>query len=207
MHYKKCERKERMIRIMKKVLSTILITLVAMLMLGTVSMATTEAELEEYVYSVHEIAGAKIKMRDTDKVKLEKFFKENDLTDEQATEIKGIVEKAIKVMNEDGASAPDKISTTAKKQELLGYAEQVASILGYTVSFDSTENRLDIYKNGTQVDSLYWGVYVDENGNQVATTEPSLAKTGSTNYLYVIGAGVVLIAGITFVIARKKANA
>ena len=68
-------------------------------------------------------------------------------------------------------------------------------------------NGLDVYKDGTQVDSLYWGVYVDENGNKVSTSEPQLAKTGSTNYIYAIAAGVVLIAGIAYVVARKKANA
>ncbi len=192
---------------MKKVFSTLLIALVAMLMLGTVSMATTEAELEEYLYSVHEIGGAKVKIRDTDKVKLEKFFKENDVTDAQATEVKGIIENALKLMNDDGAASPEKLSTVEKKQQLLEYSRKVASILGYTVSYDGTEKRLDVYKDGTQVDSLYWGVYVDENGNAVSTTEPQLAKTGSTNYIYAIAAGVVLIAGIAYVVARKKANA
>lgn len=193
--------------VMKKVFSTILIALVAMLMLGTVSMATTEAELEEYLYSVHEVGGAKVQIRDTDKVKLEKFFKENKITDAQATEVKEIIDNALKLMNDDGAASPEKISTVAKKQELLEYARKVASILGYTVSYDGTEKRLDVYKDGTQVDSLYWGVYVDENGNKVSTTEPKLAQTGSTNYIYAIAAGVVLIAGIAYVVARKKANA
>ena len=38
----------------------------------------------------------------------------------------------------------------------------------------------------------------------VITTEPSAIKTGSTNYIYVIAGGLVLIAGTTLVIARKK---
>ena len=136
-----------------------------------------------------------------------RFFKENDVTDAQATEVKGIIDSALKLMNDDGAASPEKLSTVAKKQELLEYSRKVASILGYTVSYDGTEKRLDVYKDGTQVDSLYWGVYVDENGNKVSTTEPQLAKTGSTNYIYAIAAGVVLIAGIAYVVARKKANA
>ena len=192
---------------MKKIISTMLIALMAILMLGTVSMATTEKELEEYMYSEHTIGGTTFIIRDTDKAKLEKFFNENELTDAQATEIKDIIEKAIKFMSEDGADMPNKVSTAAKKQELLSYAREVAAVLGYTVSYDSTETRLDIYKDGAQVDSLYWGYVVTKDGKKVATTEPKLIKTGSTNYLYVIGAGVVLIAGITFIIARKKANA
>lgn len=192
---------------MKKVISTLLIALIAILMLGTVSMATTEKELEDYMYSEHTIGGTTFKIQETDKAKLEKFFNENELTDAQATEIKDIIEKAIKFMSDDGADMPNKMSTTDKKTELLSYAQQVAAILGYTVSYDATETRLDIYKDGTQIDSLSWGYIVTKNGEKVATTEPNLIKTGSTNYLYAIGAGVVLIAGITFVIARKKANA
>ena len=64
-------------------------------------------------------------------------------------------------------------------------------------------------KNGTLVDSLNWGVevVVDKTTNKpktVVTTEPKAVKTGSTNYVYAIAAGVVVIAGITLVVARKK---
>lgn len=192
---------------MKKIISTMLIALMAIFMLGTVSMATTEKELEEYMYSEHTIGGTTYVIRDKDKVKLQKFFKENNVTDAQATEIKNIIEKAIKLMTNDGADMPNEVSTKAKKKELLAYAKEVASILGYTVSYDATETRLDIYKDGTQVDSLKWGYVVTKDGKKVATTEAKLAKTGSTNYIYAIGAGVILIAGITFIVARKKANA
>ena len=192
---------------MKKFISAILIALMAILMLGTVSMATTEKELEEYLYTDYTVGGTTYRIHDNDKAKLAKFFNENDVTDAQATQIKEIIEKAKKVMNDDGADMPNKVSTVEKKKELLSYAQQVAAILGYTVSYDSTESRLDIYKDGTLVDSLNWGYIVTKNGEKVATTEPNLIKTGSTNYLYVIGASVVLIAGITFVVARKKANA
>lgn len=202
---KKSKRKDG--KIMKKIISTMVIALVAIFMLGTVSMATTEKELENYMYSEHTIGGTTYKIQDKDKVKLQRFFKENDLTDAQATEIKNIIDNAINFMTADGANMPNKLSTQEKKKQLLSYAKQVATILGYTVSYDATETRLDIYKNGTQVDSLNWGYVVTKDGKKAATTEAKLAKTGSTNYIYAIGAGVVLIAGITFVIARKKANA
>ena len=64
------------------------------------------------------------------------------------------------------------------------------------------EERLDIYDaNGKFVDSLYWGVEVKTGKT---TTEPKLVQTGSTNYGYVAVAGVVVIAGITLAVARKK---
>ena len=52
------------------------------------------------------------------------------------------------------------------------------------------------------VESLYWGVEVKSGKG---TTEPKLVQTGSTNYGYVAVAGVVLIAGIALVVARKNA--
>ena len=192
---------------MKKIISTMLIVLMAIFMLGTVSMATTEKELEEYLYADYAVGGTTYRIHENDKAKLQKFFSENDVTDEQATQIKEIIEKAKKVMNDDGADMPNKVSTVEKKKELLAYAKEVASILGYTISYDATETRLDIYKDGALVDSLNWGYIVTANGEKIATTEPKLARTGSTNYLYAIGAGVVLVAGITFIVARKKANA
>ena len=192
---------------MKKIISTMLIVLLAIFMLGTVSMATTEKELEEYLYTDYTVGGTTYRIHDNDKAKLQKFFNENEVTDEQATKIKEIIEKAKKVMNDDGADMPNKVSTVEKKKELLSYAKEVAAILGYTVSYDATETRLDVYKDGALIDSLNWGYIVTSNGEKVATTEPNLIKTGSTNYLYVVGAGVVLVAGITFIVARKKANA
>lgn len=194
---------------MKKVLSTMLIAVLAIFMLGTVSKATTEAELKDFMTSEKTIGGKTYVIRDADKVKLEKFFANNEITDEQATKIKAIAEKAIAFMNEDGASEPNKLSTKAKKQQLLAYAQEAASVLGLTVSYDATETRLDVYKNGTLVDSFNWGVQVvvDKATNKtktVATTEPKAVKTGSANYGYAIAAGVVVIAGITLVVARKK---
>lgn len=194
---------------MKKLLSTMLIAVLAIFMLGTVSKATTEAELKEYMTTEKTIAGTTYVIRDADKVKLEKFFANNEITDEQATKIGSLIEKSIALMNEDKATDPSKLSTKAKKQQLLAYAQEAASTLGLTVSYDATEKRLDVYKNGTLVDSLNWGVevVVDKTTNKpktVVTTEPKAVKTGSTNYVYAIAAGVVVIAGITLVVARKK---
>lgn len=192
---------------MKKVLSVMLIALVAMFMLGTISNATTESELKEYMTSEKTIAGVTYTIRDTDKVKLEKFFANNEITDAQATKVKELMEKVINFMTEDGASDPSKLSSVEKKQQVLSYVREAAAELGLTVSWDATESRLDLYKEGTLVDSLYWGVIVTKDGKTAGTTEPQLAKTGASNYAYVVGAGVVLVAGIALVIARKKANA
>lgn len=190
------------------VIILIIVVIIGLAMLGTKSEATTEKELEEYMYQEHNFSGITYIIRDTDKVKLQKFFKENDLTDEQATKIKNLIDEAINLMNEDGATEPNKVSTKEKKTQLISYAKQAAAVMGLSASYDSTETRLDIYKDGVLLDSVpfFWGVIPTEDGTKVITTESKLAKTGSINYEYIIIPGVVLVAGTIFIIARKKAN-
>lgn len=194
---------------MKKVLSTMLIAVVALLMLSTVSKATTEKELEDYILSEKTIGGTTWVISNQDKAKVEKFFAENDITDEQATKVEAIGNKAIAYMNKIGASTPEEIKTKEQKQQLLAYAQEAATTLGLTVVYNTPAKRLDIYRNGTKIESLRWGVkkVTDTKTGKtknVVTTEPSAVKTGSTNYVYAIAAGIVLIAGTTLVIARKK---
>ena len=194
---------------MKKVLSTMLIAVLAILMLGTVSNATTESELKNYILTEKTIGGTTWIISDQDKAKVEKFFAENDITDEQATKVEAIGNKAIAYMNKIGASSPDEIKTKEQKQQLLAYAQEAATTLGLTVAYNTSAKRLDIYRNGTKIESLRWGVkkVTDAKTGKtktVVTTEPSAVKTGSTNYIYAIAAGVVVIAGATLVIARKK---
>ena len=178
---------------MKKVLSMMLVAVMAMLMLGTVSKATTKNELKEYITSPKTIAGKTMVVQDDDKVRIERYFDNNEITDEQAGKIKDIMDKAISFMTANNASNPSQLSK-ANKQKLLAYAQEAASVLGLTVSYDSSTQRLNIFKDGKQIESLRWG--------------KTLNQTGSTNYIYAVVAGVVLIAGITLVVSRKKlANA
>ncbi|MBR2743999.1 MAG: hypothetical protein IKE01_01705 [Clostridia bacterium] len=187
------------------ILAVMLLTLVAF---ATKSQAVTKAELQEYMCTEKDFTGTKIIIRDADKVKLESFFKKVDMTDEQATKIKGYMDEAIKYMNDDGAKSPSKLSSKEKKNKLLQIVKDAAAVLNMTVKYDASEERLDIFdENGEFIDSLFWGVEVKSGKG---TTESKLIQTGSTNYAYVAVAGVVLVAGITFIVARKnaaKANA
>lgn len=186
---------------MKKMVVLLITIFVVLVAFANKSNATTKAELEEYMITGKDFGGTKLIIRDTDKVKLQRYFKSHDMTDEQATKIKGIIEKAIKFMNEDGAKSPNKVSTKEKKKKLFSYAEEAAKVLGLSVTYDASEERLDIYENGKLYDSLYWGV---EKKTGLVTTEPQYKKTGVTNYGYVAVAGVMIIAGITFVSVKKR---
>lgn len=183
-----------------KVMLTLVMAIVALTVFTTKSNAMTANELKDYICNDKGINGTKLIIRDADKVKVEKFFANNEMTDAQADQIKAIIDKGVALMNADGASEPNQLSSKAKKQELLSYAQEAAAVMGLTVSYDATEERLDIYKNGVLYDSLNWGVTESSKGS----TESALVQTGSTNYVYIVVAGIMLIAGIMLVISRKK---
>lgn len=190
-------------KMIKKSVIVLAMVLVALTAFATKSNAMTKNELQEYMCTEKNFNGTKLIIRDSDKAKLKSFFKKVDMTDEQATKIKGYIDSAVKYMNEDGAKSPNKMSTVEKKHILLQFAKDAAAVLNMTVSYDASEERLDIYnEKGEFIDSLYWGIEVKSGKG---TTEPALVQTGSTNYAYVAVAGVVLVAGITLVIARKNA--
>lgn len=190
-------------KLLKKSAIMLAVVVMSFALFATKSLAFSKADLQEYMTTEKNFTGTKLIIRDSDKVKLESFFKKTEITDEQAEKIKGYIEGAVKYMNEDGAKSPNKMSSYAKKQELIQFAKDAAAVLNMTVSYDASEERLDIYgSDGKFIDSLYWGVEVKTG---VATTEPALVQTGYTNYAYVLVAGVVLIAGIALVVARKNA--
>ena len=178
---------------MKKISKRIValaIALVALVMFTNTAKATTADELKAYALSATDFNGTKIIVRDTDKVKIEKYFANHEVSDEQATKVKEIADKAIAFMNANGAKNPSQLKTKEKKQQLLSYAQEAAKVLGLTVSYDASEERLDVFEDGKQIDSYYWGV--------------ELVQTGSTNYGYFVLAGVTLVAGVMLVVARKK---
>ena len=183
-----------------KVMLALVMAIVALTVFTTKSNAMTANELKDYICNDKGINGTKLIIRDADKVKVEKFFANNEMTDAQADQIKAIIDKGVALMNADGASEPNQLSSKAKKLELLSYAQEAAAVMGLTVSYDATEERLDIYKNGVLYDSLNWGVTESSKGS----TESALVQTGSTNYVYIVVAGIMLIAGIMLVISRKK---
>ena len=183
-----------------KVMLALVMAIVALTVFTTKSNSITANELKDYICNDKGINGTKLIIRDADKVKVEKFFANNEMTDAQADQIKAIIDKGVALMNADGASEPNQLSSKAKKQELLSYAQEAAAVMGLTVSYDATEERLDIYKNGVLYDSLNWGVTESSKGS----TESALVQTGSTNYVYIVVAGIMLIAGIMLVVSRKK---
>lgn len=179
-----------MMKKLSKQIVALAIALVAIVMFSNTAKATTASELQDYLCSGKNFNGTTLIIRDEDKVQVERYFSTHTVTDEQATKVKEIADKAIAYMNADGAKSPNKMSTKAKKQQLLAYGQEAAKVLGLTVTYNAADETIDVYENGTQIGVLHWG--------------NELVQTGSTNYGYAVLAGVVLVAGAMLVVARKK---
>ena len=208
-------KKERMIemKIIKKSVLVLMIALVALTAFASKSSAMTKEELKEYMLGDNGIAGSNLHARSADKVKIERFINGNDITDEQAGQIKEKIDEAVALMTADGATHPNALSSKEKKNKLLGLAQQAAGVLGLTVSYNADDESLDIYKDGELYDTLDWGitgaattVTGGSSAQSTLSSDPHLAQTGATNYGYVALVGVVLVAGITLVVARKNAS-
>ncbi len=183
---------------MKKLAITAVLLVVLTLISSNVY-ATTATELKDYICNPQGIAGTILVITDADRTKVERFFSENTITDEQAGQIKSIIDKGIALMTEDGATTPKELSSYAKKEQLLNYAKEAAAIVGFTVTYDVAEGRLDIYKDGALYESLNWGVSLDGS-----STSGALVQTGNTNYIYLVIVGAILIATIALFVSNKE---
>ena len=85
---------------MKKITKSVLVLAIAMLSLiifTTKSNAMTANELKDYICNDKGINGTKLVIRDADKVKVEKFFANNEMTDDQANQIKAIIDRELNI--------------------------------------------------------------------------------------------------------------
>ena len=177
---------------MKRALTVTALVITFLAVFSTMSKATTKSELLEYLEATHTVAGQEIYLTAENKVKLERYFSENEITDEQATAIKAKFDEGIALMDNAGVSQPSKLSTESKK-ELLKIAQEAVAEIGLTLTYNSKDQTIEIYKNGTQIEA-------------VATSTNKFVQTGSSNIGYII-AGVAIIAVATAVIVKvKKTN-
>lgn len=173
---------------MKKMLSISLLVVLALVLVSTVvSAATTKADLEAYLTSGHKIAGKTVSLTANEIKQVKDYFAANEITDAQAAAIKANVDKAIAVMEKAGVSEYTKL-TAAQKEETLTYVKAAAAEVGLTINT----------ANNTAVDA---------NGDVVFKAEAkALVQTGSSNVVYVVLAGLAIIA-VAGTVAVRKANA
>ena len=174
---------------MKKVLS-ILILFVLLFSLTITVNASSADDLADTLYSL----GSPYGMTSSDKVRIERYLADNDVTDEQADEIIAYAEEAVAIMEEAGATSYSDL-TDSQKSELKSIANTVADILGLTLTYSS--GTVYVYQNGTLIEAY-------------SLSDGLLVYTGSSvNVVLVVSlVAVVAVALVAGYLARKRfANA
>ena len=174
---------------MKKVLS-ILILFVLLFSLTITVNASSADDLADTLYSL----GSPYGMTSSDKVRIERYLADNDVTDEQADEIIAYAEEAVAIMEEAGATSYSDL-TDSQKSELKSIANAVADILGLTLTYSS--GTVYVYQNGTLIEAY-------------SLSDGLLVYTGSSvNVVLVVSlVAVVAVALVAGYLAKKRfANA
>ncbi len=172
---------------MKKVLTISVLVALVLMLACTVVKATTESELEEFILGTHKVAGKEVTLTSSEKKQVKDYFAANELTDAQATTIKTKIDECISIMNKAGVTDVKKLSTS-DKQTLLVKAQEAATVVGLKVDMST-------------------GLVTDANGEPVfKLPDGKLVQTGSSNIVYIILAGVAIIA-IAGTVVYKKVRA
>lgn len=179
---------------MKKLATvTLLIVMLVAFLAGTVN-AATESELLEYLSQEFTVGGETISISESDKVKIERYLNENEVTEEQADYVIAKVDEAVSILQSAGETDLTKLSRE-DKDSLISIANDAASELGLSVSYDASSKTISIYKDGSLIESV--SIY---SGSE-------LVQTGSTNYVFYAILAVAVIALATAGVKRVKANA
>ena len=116
---------------MKKTLTIALLAIITIMALATGVNAATSSTLADELYA----KGSKYGMTSADKVKIERYLKENPVTDAQANEILTKADEAIAVMEKAGVTNYDKL-TKAQKNEVKSIATEAAKIVDLKLVFN-----------------------------------------------------------------------
>lgn len=172
---------------------TLLVVMLMVALVGTVN-AATESELLNYLSKEFTVAGEKVSISEADKVKIERYLNDNEVTAEQADSIIAKVDEVIAIMDEAGETDLTKLSQE-DKNKIISIANSAAEELGLTLSYDASSKTLSVYKDGKLI----------ESSSIVSNDE--LVQTGSANYVYVAILAVAVIAIAAVVVKRARANA
>ena len=159
---------------MKKTLTIALLAIITIMALATGVNAATSSTLADELYA----KGSKYGMTSADKVKIERYLKENPVTDAQANEILTKADEAIAVMEKAGVTNYDKL-TKAQKNEVKSIATEAAKVVDLKLVFN--KKSVAIYNK-----------------------DGKLAYTGNVVNVVVLATTVVALVAVSAVVARKR---
>lgn len=169
---------------MKKTL-TIAILFVAIIMLATMGVnAATSATLADELYSKLSAYG----LTSADKVKIERYLADNNVTDEQANTILAKADEGIAIMKDNGVKDVKKLSKESQN-ELKSIANEAATTVGLTLNFSS--NGVKVYNaEGKLIETI-------------TSTDGKLAYTGNSVNTVLVVASIAVIALAATVVTKK----
>ena len=176
---------------MKKILASVVLLISLLAVAATTSMAATNADLIAYIKANHTISGKVTGVSAGNRIRAERYLKENPVTDEQAAALIAKGNELIAVMESEGVSDPAKLSLNGKER-FMAIAREAAAIVGLTLDFHA--NSVDVYKNGALIDTITMGLKLAYTGN-------------NTNLALVISSVVVIALSAGFVAKKRLANA
>lgn len=169
---------------MKKTLTIALLAIITIMALATGVNAATSSTLADELYA----KGSKYGMTSADKVKIERYLKENPVTDAQANEILTKADEAIAVMEAAGTTDYSKL-TDAQKDQIKSIANSAADIIDVKLVFK--KNTVEIYNNA--------GKLIETIGNN----NGKLAYTGN-NVNVVLTTSVIAVIALAITVATKR---
>lgn len=178
---------------MKNLQKVAVLVVVLLLALSVRVFAMSQSDFIAYVSKAHTSNGITYQISSTHKRELENYLKDNPITESQADEMKAKFDSLISYAGSNGIKDPLK-ATKEQKQVLLSKANDIASVIGLSVKYNSSDKTLEFYKDGKFITAVSL-----VNGY-------TLVQTGSSNYVYLAipaAVGVVALAGI--VVFKKRA--
>ena len=169
-----------------KVIVSILL-FVILLSIGVLSNAATAYDISNQLYA----KGAKYGLRESDRVKIERYFAEYPATDAEVNKILAKADEIVAFMEEVGAKNYMDL-TAEQKNKVKSLAQEAADIVGVTLVFKTSS--VEIYKNGKLIETV-----TNNNGKLVYT---------GNNMSVVLSVSIIAIIALSTVVAKKRiANA
>ena len=174
---------------MKRLFAVTILFVVLMTVLATSVNAVSTSEMIEKLYQMGQPYG----MTQADKVKMERFFADNPVTEAQADQIIAKGEEAVALMQAAGTTNYKEL-TTEQKNQLKSIATSAADLINVKLVFKT--GAVEIYdQDGKLIET------VTENNGKLAYTGNNI------NVVLVVSVIAIIALAITVVAKRKFANA
>ena len=183
-----------------KILLLPMVVIAIVLILPVYTNSYTNEELVTYITDVHHIGGNEYKLTNENAENIKEYLIENPVTDEQAEQIKSLIEQAKQKVNnkEDLANLTD-----GEKTEIVSLLQQSGNIAGLNVSVNTSNNVItvndekEVLLNGSYMKSGNGGIVVEanskNNSKNVKTKSYELAYNGGSKSFVYTGSNYNLI--------------